>query len=278
MIRPLQANFDKTLINEKPHRHGWQEIIYIHSGHGKQRIDDKILEIKSHTFYLIAKGQIHEFFEGKDLVGYLIRFNDELLPEHYTAYNSYNAFLLFGNIWSANELTISEEEVPHFYSLMKAIKYEYEQEPLTRENMNIVIHYLMTLLAKLGKTARLYKNQKNRVAVDGTNKELHKLLMFIEDNYKDEHDLSFYLDALHTDIRRLRRIVKMKTGLSPKQLITQRIMEEAKRLLNYTNLSLKEIAMELGYDDPAYFSRHFKVYEGVSPKKYKKESFKRLIN
>ena len=278
VIRPLQANFDKAIINEQPHRHEWQEIIYIHTGKGKQRIDNSIIEIKEHSFYLIAKGQIHEFFEGKNLDGFLIRFNDELLPEHYTAYNNYNSFLLFGNIWSVNELSIDKLEIEHFYTLLKAIQYEYDQRPLTRENMNIIIHYLMTLLAKLGKTARKYNSITSSTTLDGGSKELQNFILLVEDHYKTEHDLAFYINMLHTDIRRLRRIVKLKTGYSPKQLITQRVMEEAKRLLNYTNLTFKEIAIQIGYEDPAYFSRHFKSHEGVSPKKYKEETVRKISN
>ena len=68
----------------------------------------------------------------------------------------------------------------------------------------------------------------------------------------------------------LSNLFSKNNGPSPLQVIKARIIQEAKRLLQYTDNSTKEIAYELGFDDPASFSRFFKDNVGESPTNYKK--------
>ena len=65
------------------------------------------------------------------------------------------------------------------------------------------------------------------------------------------------------------RLFKQTTGISPHQFILQLKIERAKQLINKTQLSLTEIAYELGFTDQAHFSNAFKKIIGVAPRQYR---------
>lgn len=86
----------------------------------------------------------------------------------------------------------------------------------------------------------------------------------LEKNFTTMKRPAFYADALKISIPYLNECVKTATGFSVSHHIQQRVVLEAKRLLYHSGKSVKEIAVELGYDDHAYFSRLFKKVEGLS--------------
>lgn len=96
--------------------------------------------------------------------------------------------------------------------------------------------------------------------------------LLVEKNYKSEHSVKFYADQLHKSPKTLSNLFNLYNNGTPSEIIQQRIILEAKRLLLFTNSSAKEIAYELGYEDVAYFSSFFKRVTGLSPLVFKKQS------
>jgi AraC family transcriptional regulator, transcriptional activator of pobA len=91
----------------------------------------------------------------------------------------------------------------------------------------------------------------------------------INTQYLENKDVAHYADQLNISPKYLNEAVKESTGKAPKNLIEQLIMQEAKSLLKQTQMNIKEISYWLGYDDPSYFSKAFKVAEGVLPNEYR---------
>ena len=81
--------------------------------------------------------------------------------------------------------------------------------------------------------------------------------------------MSDYARNLAVTPTHLSRVTRAATGLSASRLIEERIIREARRNLVYTNLPISTIAYELGYDDPAYFSRVFSRATGMSPRAFR---------
>ena len=92
----------------------------------------------------------------------------------------------------------------------------------------------------------------------------------VEKDYKREHSTSYYADLLYITPDHLNRTFKAKTGTTAKEYIQSRIITEAKRLLYFTDLANKEIAYELGFNEPANFSAFFKKHTQLSPSIFKK--------
>jgi YesN/AraC family two-component response regulator len=98
---------------------------------------------------------------------------------------------------------------------------------------------------------------------------LQNLKNYIESHYKTKHTASDYADLLAISPKALTKLTKTHFNKTLTDLISERIVIEAKRELYLTNKTIKEIAYELGYNDEYYFSRFFKNNAAVSPQLYR---------
>lgn len=94
---------------------------------------------------------------------------------------------------------------------------------------------------------------------------LRQFNLLVEAHYRKEHSVSFYAAQLHKSPKTLSNLFAAYNQKSPSQVIQERVLVEAKRLLAYTTRSVKEIAYELGFEDAAYFSNFFKKHTLYSP-------------
>lgn len=94
---------------------------------------------------------------------------------------------------------------------------------------------------------------------------IRKFNLLVEANFKAEHSVSFYAGELCKSPKTLSNLFAAYNHKTPSQVIQERIMIEARRLLSYTNKPVKEITFELGFEDVSYFSNFFKKHTQSSP-------------
>jgi AraC family transcriptional activator of pobA len=94
----------------------------------------------------------------------------------------------------------------------------------------------------------------------------------VEANLRAGWDLSRYAKSLGVTPTRLRDACLEVTGRPPTHIVHERLILEAKRSLKYTNMTIAETAYDLGFSDPAYFSRFFSERVGVSPAEFRRRS------
>lgn len=110
--------------------------------------------------------------------------------------------------------------------------------------------------------------------VDSRSPESNAMQQFralIEAHYSAQWKVEDYAQALNMPPARLNRMCKTLVGKNAKALLQERLLLEARRKLIYTRATIEHIAFDLGYTDPAYFSRVFQQTEGVSPKVYRQQ-------
>lgn len=268
-IRKVLEKVVPEELDEKPHRHNYQEIIWIKKGKGKQTIDDELIHLEPHTFYLIGQGQVHNFLEGSDLEGYLIRFTNNFLPgADLSSPTAFNISLL-NRIIEVNEIQVEENEIPSFELLLQQLLEEYNTPAPLFGKQPLIQHFLLALLIKLERKIRAVSLSKVKVEDDYEKQIYQAFLILLEDNFHQQHQIDFYSFELGINKRKLAEIVRNNSGKTSKNLLIARLITESKRLLAYTNCSLKEITYRLGYEDPAYFCRIFKKQTGKTPQQYK---------
>jgi AraC family transcriptional regulator, transcriptional activator of pobA len=151
----------------------------------------------------------------------------------------------------------TRERVKKVFEILNQMLY-LDKEPT---NTEIILAYLNTLLAELNSA------YFDKEPIQSLNTNLSKFIEFklaVETHLSEQPSVHSIAEKLSLSTNSLYRIVKEYSGVSPKDFFTNRLMIEAQRKLHYSTLSVKELAYELGFNDPAYFSRLFKKSTGKS--------------
>ncbi|RYY23417.1 MAG: helix-turn-helix domain-containing protein, partial [Chitinophagaceae bacterium] len=130
----------------------------------------------------------------------------------------------------------------------------------------IILAHLNSLLTELN--SAYFEGASDDIITD---RRLHQYAAFkliVESQLTEIHDVSTIAGKLSTTPGQLYSIVKEFSGVSPKEWITKRVILEAQKKLQYSPVSVKELAYELGFNDPNYFSRLFKKTTGKSVRQF----------
>jgi AraC family transcriptional regulator, transcriptional activator of pobA len=176
--------------------------------------------------------------------------------------------VLFNNIYNPPFITIDEKSTLTFKMLMNQMKTEMQNPALAQ--YELLISYLKIFLI----TASRLKTEQEPKAMKVVSKLkepfiLQNLKNAIEKDFKTKHSASDYAKSLNISTNALAKITKAHFNKTLTDLISERIIIEAKRELYLTNKAIKEIAYELGYQDEYYFSRFFKTNADISPQMYR---------
>jgi len=147
-----------------------------------------------------------------------------------------------------------------------------EESLLSREGFRIAMNGYLALIAI---EVRRLVTSRDQSAAHLTDAVVEKLLNLIESNFRSQRLLNFYAAKLAITSDHLNKHVKRITGLTAGQMIRQRVLSEAKRLLAFSDQPINEIAYDLAYADPSHFVRCFRKDTGVTPRTFRE---KRAVN
>lgn len=266
-----------------PHVHSFYEILWFQEGEGSHNVDFTDYEVKPGTIFFLSPGQIHHFDAGLDkergicnYKGVAIKMcTDFMRDSSHTspagqaddindAIMKYNAFYTF-------------DTAPYYYiDARTAVELNYLVEQMETEagragefgNIDVLKSLLRIFLVKIQRHGR----QENAMRLDGM-KPSHQLFVqfrrLVEQEFTRLHTVQEYADRLNVAVRTLNKCVNECSQKSPLAFINDRIILEAKRMVRYTNMMIKEIGYELGYEDPSYFVKLFKRHTGYLPSDFR---------
>lgn len=204
----------------------------------------------------LGKEEGHFIFYNRDF--YCIQIHDEEV-----ACNG----LLFSNIYNMPMVELDNGEIPFFSYIFGQMGDEFGLNDTSLEEM------LRTYLKQLFiKSARLWKKQNLDKELTEQNSDLEffrKFTLLVDEHYKEKHHVADYAELLFMAPKTISHKFKRLNLPQPNDVIKNRILLEAKRLLVHTNLTAKEVGYELGYEDPAYFSRLFVQKSGETPSAFR---------
>ncbi|TDO82977.1 AraC-like DNA-binding protein [Flavobacterium chryseum] len=177
--------------------------------------------------------------------------------------------LLFNNIFEMPMTALPNKEVLFVEAIYEQIQGEFDAPDSSQEEM--IRTYLKQLIIK---ATRIWKTQQLGVLNNEPSKEMDFFRDFsrlVEIHFRTKHSVADYADILGVAPKTLSNKFNRLELTQPNDIIKDRIMLEAKRLLGYSTLSVKEIAYQLGYEDPAYFNRLFTNKVGDTPSNFKKK-------
>lgn len=238
-----------------PHRHDHQEIIVLIHGQATHHIDGEKMIVKAPSVFLVAEGKMHLFITQDKSRGWLIRFTNEYIPMDIT--NLFSQFTENSTISLCNKNLYTQ--VVEITRLMLKV---YVENKIT--GLAVLQHLLAALL-------HLLENEQQRLAaIDrgckvGDYQIFYAFLRLLDNCFKIHKSAGYYAQNLNMSSRKLGTICKAIFNKTPLKIIESRCIIEAKRLLLYTDDSIKQISFTLGFSDHSYFTKIFKRSTGFSP-------------
>jgi AraC family transcriptional activator of pobA len=257
---------DSMCGSRRPHRHAYHELIWSRSGAGSHLIDGQRSRVTPYLITVIGRGQVHVFQRATDLDGAIVRFGDEILEVGAMA--RANPSWLVG-FQGPHSVKVPDEAVGHLEALLSALAEEVNR-PVDARSLDVQRHLLCTLLlwAERWNSGR---HAAQEAADDAARSLYARFIDLLERDFARRHGAREYADSLGVPPAALSRALASVTGRRTKQLITDRRMVEAARLLRFTSHPIGEVASRAGFDDQLYFSRSFKLYYGKTPTGYRHE-------
>ena len=228
-------------VTANRHRHEFHSIFFILKGRAVQEVDFEKYEMKKNQLVFIPKGAIHCEMESNKLESYILLFKDDFLAK------------------------------PMMEMIDGFVKHAiYQRKLVLNLSQNFIFILQNLLLVWINKMESIA--QKSSLPNNFINNQLifQKFVALLEKYYIHHKNVSFYCQNLNCTAKRLSQVLMEITGKSTNDIILETVLLEAKRKLCYTISSVKEIAFELGYGNQFYFSRLFKIKEGISPEEFRK--------
>ncbi len=244
------------------HRHeGLHQFQYLDAGAVRGTIDGREFEAEAPALLMLAPGSVHGFRYTRDTVGHQVTVPTATLRQLLG-----DANFLGSELGASFVLTrLQADDVNECRALFERIAREFRQQQPGR------VHALLagaTLLAVL--FVRGHGEQFARARTQGVRDTLvQRYLALVDQHHASQEPLVFYADALGVTVDHLSRSCRAVLKQSALNLLNERRMLEARRLLAYTAMSVAEVARQLGYDDPAYFTKTFQRSTGSAPSAYR---------
>jgi AraC family transcriptional regulator, transcriptional activator of pobA len=166
-------------------------------------------------------------------------------------------------------IQLNEIQISRLEALFNVFLEEFDQKDDTQEEMlRVLLVRLIIQLTRIAKKLYLSLDEHDTSSYH----TMREFSLLVEHHFKNQHQVKFYADLLHKSPKTIANIFALHKLKSPSEIIQERIIIEAKRLFNYTDLSVKEISAELGFIDSAHFSKFFKNITHLSPTEFRRKN------
>ena len=180
---------------------------------------------------------------------------------------SCNGILFFGT-QDLPIITIPPEQQKRFDSLYDVFVEEFSTpDKIQGDMLQMMLKRLIIMTTRLAKEQLIVK-ELNNDQID----VIRKFNYLVDIHYKTKRKVSDYADLLFKSPKTLSNLFLIYNHKSPQQIILDRLVLEAKRLIHFTDKQNQEIAYDLGFNDPAHFSRFFKKMTQLTPSQYREEA------
>ena len=264
-ILPLNELSDLELERiADPHRNENYQIIFIRSGTTICKIDMQSYNLSEKHIGYIYPGQIYQILPSTKADGFILSFTRDFF--HLSVKRSLlgNQANLLGTK-NSSQFLIDDFVKDDLHEIVTRIEKELSSaRPLKYEVLKGLLRILLIHFSRISNGIMIGPSP------DKNYKTVKNFFLMLEEKYRTNRMATDYSDALAVTTNFLNALLKKNTGFTTSYHIHQRILTEAKRLTVYSDITMKEIAYHLGFEDSAHFSKFFKKVAGESFKEFKK--------
>ncbi len=234
------------------HSHSYTEFIFVENGSGEMYYDNRVYPIAKRDFLMIPPNIYHtEKSTNEGKLEYYVLGVSNLITEDIST-DSYSPVINLGN---QNE---------HIRQLLVAMYQELKQK---KESYELIVESLY-----LQFTVHLMRKMKMEFSFkegDNMRKEIANAKDYIDKHYMDDISLDELAELSSLSPYHFIREFSKYMGKTPNKYLNERRIQESKSLLRSTNLSMLDIANEIGFSSSSYFTQRFKALEGITPIEYR---------
>jgi AraC-like DNA-binding protein len=260
-ILPFEEHLKNTVNIHFPHRHDFYYLLFITAGKGTHTIDFKTYPVKPNQLFFMSPGQVHQWDIKPNTKGFTLFFDKELFTTQH--FNIEKEWPFFQTVFNEDAFLIPKQKQAELNNLFSLVL----KESLSTSNnqKNIVKNLVSALLYKINDLVSVKTKSGNSHQFE----LIRRFELMIDKHYMDEHQLDFYATKLAISPNYLNAICKKAIDKSAKQLINERLILEAKRLLSHTSMPINVLSDHLNFASSSYFIRFFKKMEGMTPQNFK---------
>ena len=253
---------------DQAHRHDYYTLLLVEQARGEHIIDYNSYAFHDSEVHFVGPGQVHQVVLTQKPIGRVLTFTKLFLIENNIPTSFISNINLFRAFGDAPPLSLDPKTSSKLWQIisdMDSCSVQY-------------LHYQQRALGALLQLFLIYCNNAASLDQDQIQEKsasiciLRDFKALVEKKYTHYHKVNQYASELNISAKHLSQMVKDITGKAAKDHIIDRLILEGKRLLIHTVLSIKEIAYELGFEEPLYFSSFFKKHVGTSPQQFKQKS------
>jgi AraC family transcriptional activator of pobA len=259
---------DVNLETDFPHRHNFYMVCLVIRGSGIHVIDFEKIDIIPNRIFFLKPEQVHFWDVSTGSKFAVLQFSAEFLSSLFP-YDNIPA--IHRNSTSFFDIPVEKTEI--FYEIFKKVETESSvpdkfSDGIIQAQTFILLNEIERLISSADSPA--FKSNKFEI--------LNKFKKLLNDRYKEVTSISGFASLLNITPNYLNIIVKETIGTTANNLMHERIILEAKRLLIQKNSDITQIAYDLGFKDASYFARFFKRFTGQSPSDFRSEIYKKYLN
>ncbi|HEY4195555.1 MAG TPA: helix-turn-helix transcriptional regulator [Mucilaginibacter sp.] len=253
-----------------PHKHTFYHLVLFTKGGGTHAIDFKTFDVVPYQIYFMVPGQVHSWsFEG-DADGYVIHFSLSFFQSFLLKNEYLDQFPFFSGFVDDAVIQIQPPLQQKIISLFEEIITESESPG--RMGLDLVRSLMLQAFILLSRT----NNDENKKQLSPYNHTLLKAFQkLIEKNFATLKLHRDYAELLYITPNHLNAVCNDFLGVSAGEMIRDRILLEAKRLLINLDFTIAEISYQLNFSDNSYFTKFFKKYTGSTPEEFRKTTLKK---
>jgi AraC family transcriptional regulator, transcriptional activator of pobA len=248
-----------------PHRHSFYHLVLFTEGLGRHTIDFHHFQASPYQIYFMIPGQVHTWdFNGK-MEGYVVNFSDSFFQSFLLQPEYLDSFSFLDQDSSNNVLMLSEGIRERICGLFEELLGQNARATAWRDDMVRVLLLQIFLIIEQSDSVDKKKN-----AGKGKNATVRNFIRLIDKHYDRVRLPGQYAEMLNVTPNHLNALCKEHLGMQAGELIRNRIILEAKRLLINLDLTVSEISYKLNFNDNSYFTKFFRKETGVTPEDFRK--------
>lgn len=263
-VQVIRLNSFTNPESYRPHRHAFFMLIWSTAGTGQHQINHLAFDLEPGRVFFTHEGQVHQVVRYPD-DGWIIVFKHQLFKQYLDRYPEQEQSGLYDYFNREPFVQLSDAMVQHFNQLCSMLEKDASDHPYSR----ILINYLAILLFQ---AHQAYTGTAGYVLNSQQSEQIRKLKILIEQHYKTQKRAPFYSDHLGMPVRKLNELTQQVYGKLLQELIQDRLLSESEALLSGTNLGMKDIIFELGFNTHSHFGYFFKKAKGMTASAFRQSS------